>query len=334
MSIYDDEELINKYLDDELTDEELAAFNKRRENDPVFNDMVNDFIETENVIEKTALYINQKKQDDFLGEYEKFLEEQKKLIEENKTTIPKREEAHSEASQHNTPVIPIAKKSGLKYSLAAIAAACIAIASWLIPQYTNVRVVPLISENTVKEKYISKDKLGKEIFTKAMVDSGYVKKSEIAEKFKETQEFKDNYFEKNSVEDRYVLRSIYDNLTEKLEFTQRMVFTEFMIKHIFSIVASSKGQDDYFLPFFKFNENNKTKIKLHSSIKLENKESDRHYSVIILNNVDIVYHFNLEYNKPQNLKFDSTGVYLIKIEAFQKNKKEPFDKTVRVFFVE
>jgi len=74
MKNYTDEELINKFVDDELSEEEYALFKERMLNDKLFALKAKHYINTDKILSNIVWQINEKEREIFFKEYEAALE--------------------------------------------------------------------------------------------------------------------------------------------------------------------------------------------------------------------------------------------------------------------
>jgi hypothetical protein len=74
--LIDNECLINKYIDDKLTEAEFVDMQTRIVKDNAFAEMLEDYLQTEVLFSKISTHVREKKRKEFLAGYNEFLTKQ------------------------------------------------------------------------------------------------------------------------------------------------------------------------------------------------------------------------------------------------------------------
>jgi len=81
--ILDDETIINKYLDNELTEDEFSELERRVETDSDFVEKLRSYQETDNFFSSIIFAVKEKERNILIAKHEKSLEGQVELAEQN-----------------------------------------------------------------------------------------------------------------------------------------------------------------------------------------------------------------------------------------------------------
>lgn len=213
------EDLIFKYLDNQLNEQEELEFNYRFDNDAEFAEMLEDYAETEEFFMNLASVGREKDREEFFKLYDELSEKkpeeafEKELIKE--VEIPKIQKSRTLWDKH-------------KGKLAIAASITIVILAWLAPQYYGAfRIVPLVAEadkqkelKQIEKKYAENyDSLQKKI------NEEYIAKSDVKNNYVKLEEIKDTYMSINDIKDNYVDKKIYMKIYEKEVEYERIILS-------------------------------------------------------------------------------------------------------------
>jgi len=307
------ENLIYKYLDHELNEEEEAEFNFRVENNPEFVEMLEDFFQIRKIFLNIASIGRKKDREDFFKLYDEL---SKKNPEEafEKNTIIKEEK------------VKITQKKTLwekhKGKLAIAASITIVILAWLAPQYVkSLRVVNLIPENELSmeiEKNDSIIKVNKEILGE---------KENLATLYQDSLMFlKQSIDSLNSIQPNQYLASNFN--IEKFLMNDGFL-RELKINEVLYAETASENQVD-FTPFDCFKNN---EILASNRFEIINN-TDKKYKVEIFNNDGKeIYNFIFEPNSKKILSLYIPGLYGIRINILGVNDNKSINSIERIFYI-
>jgi hypothetical protein len=306
------ENLIYKYLDHELNEEEEIEFNFRIENNPEFLEMLEDFADTEDFLMNMASIGRNKDREDFFKLYDE-------LSKKNPADAFEKELINDEERAKTQKSRTLWDKHKGKFAIAA--SITIVFLAWLAPQYSkSLRVVNLIPEDELSmeiEKNDSIIKVNKEILGE---------KENLATLYQDSLMFlKQSIDSLNSIQPNQYLAS---NLNiEKFLMNDRFL-RELKINEVLYAEIASDNQID-FAPFDCFKNN---EILASNRFEIINN-TDKKYKVEIFNNDgNKIYNFIFEPNREETLSLYIPGLYGIRINILGVDDKS-INSIERIFYI-